>query len=334
MNDNTLFSIQRLSFSYADTPVLSIPSLELVGETITVLVGGNGSGKTTFLKLLNGLLKDFTGSIRYKGEDIRKNNYARIRSESVYVHQTPYLFVGTVYQNVAYGLKIRGTPKPEIMHKTEAALTRLGLEGFEHRKAVDLSGGEKQRVALARALVLDPQIVFLDEPTANIDPLSTSLIEGIIKELPAAGKTVILSSHNPAFSYRICDRLIRLEEGKVMPNLVNILKGRKIKQDESFSYFQSMGQTIRCPAQEGDFSAAVIPLNDIILSEKRIHTSAQNQMEAVVVRISEHDSMYRISMDCGILLETLITGASLKQLRIETGKRLVVSFKAASVQLY
>lgn len=334
MNTELLFKIYDLHFKYGEQEVLFIENLEIESGKIIVLVGENGSGKTTLLKLLNGLLKPVSGVMRYfsGGED--EQDIAAMRMDSVFVHQDPYLFSGTVFQNVAYGLKARKVSRERIRREVIQNLQLMGLEGFETRRVSSLSSGERQRVAVARALVLKPRVLFLDEPTANMDPPSVELIEGLIDELVQKGTSVVLSSHHLGFAYRMCHRLVVLENGRVGLQNLNILKGRIAGQDDRFTYFETGGQLLRCPCQEGSFSAAVIPMDDVILSETRLHTSAQNNFRGTVKHVRREDNLCRITIDCGYSIEAHITEYSVEKLTVKPGRTLFIAFKASAVRLY
>ncbi|MEW5815780.1 MAG: ATP-binding cassette domain-containing protein [Spirochaetota bacterium] len=333
MRTDPLFTISGLRFEYTGKPVLSIDELALPEQEVSVIAGGNGSGKTTLLKLLNGLLNPVSGEILFRGKPLTEGINI-LRKESVLVHQNPYLFSGTVYQNVSYGLKIRNTKKSGIPGKVEEALKRVGLSDFEKRKTHELSGGEKQRVAIARALVIDPLVLLLDEPTANVDAESIRLIESLIRSLPLSGTSVVLSSHNPGFAFRVSTGIITLEEGRVVPNHLNIYKGAIVKKDDHFSYFKTGNTLLRCPTQDGDFTAAVISAADIILSEKAIYSSAQNQFPGRVESIAPGNGTDYITLDCGFSIKSKITRYSLEKMGIEIGKQYYVSFKASSIKLF
>ncbi|MBA7677889.1 Vitamin B12 import ATP-binding protein BtuD [subsurface metagenome] len=334
MKASPLFSIRSLRFAYQQNEVLKVDSLDFGANQVIVLAGGNGSGKTTFLKLLNGLLQPTSGDIFYCGESLKRGGCSRIRSESVLVHQNPYLFSGSVYQNVAYGLKIRKTAAEIIRKKVTEKLALIGLGGLAHRKAHELSGGEKQRLGIARAIVLEPRILLLDEPTANVDPDSTRLIESLVLKFARSSTTVIMSSHNLGFAYRLCTQLIHLEEGRVVPNRVNIFKGRVVKQDDRFTYFKTGRRQLHCPAQAGEFTTAVLPMDDVILSENPIHTSAQNSFLGRVKGIERVDHLYRVGLDCGFRVQAHITEYSLERLNVKFEKEFHVTFKAAAIKLY
>lgn len=222
MRSDAILSIRDLQFSYGNREILSIPELDVrAGETLA-LVGPNGSGKTTLLKLLNDLIRPSSGSIRFEGRPAAGDPGLRLRS--VYVHQSPFPLAGTVHRNVAYGLRIRRVPEPEIRRRVEGALELLGLSGFARRDAKRLSGGETQRVALARALVLEPEVLLLDEPTAQTDRDSGARIRTVLADLAARGETtIVFSSHDGAFAEALADRAAFLEEGR----LVRIEPGRR-----------------------------------------------------------------------------------------------------------
>ncbi len=331
-----LYSVRGLSASFAGRTVLSVDALDIEEGRVTVLVGENGSGKTTFLRLLNALIAPAAGRIEYRGEPVSVADGAarRIRSETVLVHQAPILFRGTVLHNVRYGLSIRGVPRAEASSRASAALARVGLKGFEHRQAASLSGGEKQRVAIARGCVLEPKVLLLDEPTANVDPESRTLVEDIVRGQASAGATVLLSTHTLELAYRLCDRLLHLENGRIVPGRENIFKGTVSGTDESFTRFRTGSVELLCPARQGDFSVAVLPLDDVILSHAPLGSSARNQLRGRVTSVDTEESLLRVAVDCGVPVSTLVTRAAAAELGVEEGLECVVTFKASAVRLF
>jgi len=334
MQTDPLFHAESLRFAYDADPVLDLADLEISSGGVTVLIGPNGSGKTTLLKLLNALLPVSKGRILYRGRPLNAPTIPRLRRESVLVHQDPYLFDGSVYGNVSYGLKVRHAPADRVRKAVADALQRVGLHGFEHRRARRLSGGERQRVAIARALVLDPKVLFLDEPTANVDADTIELLERLVVRLNEGGTTVIISTHHPAFAYRLGTRLVFMDEGRLVPGRENIFKGEVEARDESFTYFRTGAKVLRCPAQEGGFTTAVLPLDDVILSTERIQTSAQNQFPGTVTRVETVDHTVRVSLDCGFPVQALITEYSVNTLKVVPGSNFFVTFKASAIRLY
>jgi tungstate transport system ATP-binding protein len=155
-----------------------------------------------------------TGSVEFAGD--KPHELARQRQKVTLVEQSPYLFKGSVEDNLSYGLRLRGIDRRERSMRIGATLAIVGLQGFEQRQAKQLSGGESQRVALARALVLKPELLLLDEPTANIDSNSLEGYETLLKGLPEFGVTVVFSTHDPSQSRRLGEEVLRLENGHLI----------------------------------------------------------------------------------------------------------------------
>lgn len=196
---------------------LKIPDLEIPQGTIKSIVGPNGAGKSTLLKTLALLLKPQSGSLTFSGHHLSAENYEprNLRRRVTLVDQSPYLLQGSIYKNLAYGLKVRGIPRHEQTERIQQALTDVGLSYSQKRSVRDLSGGEKQRVALARALALRPEVLLLDEPTANIDHASQPHFEQLLKRLADKGITVLLSTHVPEQAQRLGNNAIQVNEGIV-----------------------------------------------------------------------------------------------------------------------
>jgi len=329
-----LFSLRGVRAELDGRTVLTVDSLEVPRGRTTVLMGENGSGKTTLLRLLNGLLEPAAGTVQYEGRRLSDDGGARLRRETVMVHQAQLLFRGSVRNNVSYGLRIRGVPGRETVRRVAESLSRVGLPGFERRRAGRLSGGEMQRVAIARALVLRPRVLLLDEPTASVDHASRLLVEGVVRSLASAGATVIVTTHNRELAYRLCDNLLVLSAGTVAPGQENILRGAVEHTDESFTYFRSGTVVLRCPARQGDFTVAVLPLEDVILSREPLSSSARNQLPGRIARIEPEGALLRVTVDCGPAIQSLITKSSAEELGMETGRECMVTFKASAVRLY
>ncbi len=213
-----LYRLESVRKRYGDKEALAISALEIGEGSFNFLTGPNGSGKTTLLSILAFLLPPTSGELYYSGNRVESKgrDLVELRREATLLHQSPYLFDGTVFSNVAYGLKVRGVAAGMHRERTGKALEMVGLEGFENRKARALSGGEMQRVALARALVLAPRVLLLDEPLANVDRASAGVIREVIAGLPARGTTVILATHDPDRIGWPAGLRIHLEEGRLL----------------------------------------------------------------------------------------------------------------------
>lgn len=210
-----LIRIDNLYMAFADKEVLRNINLEIHQEEIFALIGPSGTGKTTFLRILNFLEKPIKGDIEYNG--MTKPGILDTRRRMSLLFQTPAIFNKSVFENVAYGLKVRGIEKKIVETKVNEALNIVGLDGMEKQKARTLSGGEAQRMAFARAIVYDPEILLLDEPTANLDPANVTKIEEIIKRIKnERGTTIILATHNIPQVRRIADRVGILLNGELI----------------------------------------------------------------------------------------------------------------------
>ncbi|MFQ6129530.1 MAG: ATP-binding cassette domain-containing protein [Candidatus Hadarchaeaceae archaeon] len=184
------------------------------GEVLSI-IGPNGAGKTTLLRIMGLLDKPVGGEVLYKGVRVRKSNVPRLRSKITMVFQRAVLFNTTVFDNVAYGLKLRNYSNDEIERRVGHALGLVGMEKFAKRRAKTLSSGEQQRVVIARALALEPELLLLDEPTANLDPTNTTIVENIIRSLKN-NATVVVTTHNLFQARRLPDRVVCLLDGVVI----------------------------------------------------------------------------------------------------------------------
>jgi tungstate transport system ATP-binding protein len=185
---------------------------------VYVLTGPNGSGKSTFLRICALLEKPDTGEITYldNGEPISQNT--ALKRRITLVLPGIGLFNSTVFQNIAYGLRIRGIKDKDTSDRVESVLELAGLIHKKDQNAHSLSSGEAQRVGIARALAFEPEILFLDEPTASVDYKNTEIIENIIRRLKAEKNSVILmTTHDKQQAMRLADYRIVMTDGLIIP---------------------------------------------------------------------------------------------------------------------
>lgn len=227
-----LFEIDGLVKKYGQKVVLDIPRLKLESDRIYALLGPNGAGKSTLLRILNLLEEPDSGTLKFMGADtgVAKDTKLAMSRQMCMVFQRPYMFNTTVFNNVAYGLKLRKLSGGEVKKRVLEALAFVGLADFFDRPAKRLSGGEMQRVALARALVLKPRVLLLDEPTANLDPHSVQAIEEIVKGCRGKfGASVIIVTHNLFQAKRMAEEVVLLFSGRV------------VVQQKCFDFFDKPG---------------------------------------------------------------------------------------------
>ncbi len=204
--------------SYNGNPVLEDCSGTFAPGLTYAFLGPNGSGKSTLFRLLALLERPDAGRVDYLENGTPLADNLELRRRFTLVLPRPGIFNTTVFNNVAYGLKIRGVKSREVEARVEAILATVGLAHKRFQRALDLSSGETKRLGLARAMVIAPEVIFLDEPTANIDPKNTVIIEDIILKLKAGGQTtILLITHDPAQAERLGDEVLLMKEGRLVP---------------------------------------------------------------------------------------------------------------------
>jgi tungstate transport system ATP-binding protein len=209
---------------------LSIESLDLHFRQIYTLTGPNGAGKSTLLRTMALLTLPEQGTVRLA--DAGFENLAQQRQKVTLVEQSPYLLKGSVSDNLAFGLKLREIRGNDQKKRIKSALSMVGLEGFEQRKASELSGGEVQRVALARALVLEQKILLLDEPTSSIDSKSLQAFEEMLSRLPENGVTIVLATHDRFLAERLGGEMLQLENGRLLDKPHRLSEHRSSKEEK------------------------------------------------------------------------------------------------------
>ena len=314
-------TVSQLQFSYIiGESVLSIDRMQIPAGSVTAILGGNGTGKTTLLKLIGGILSPNNGEI--SGNE-----------NTVYIHQNPYLLKGTVEQN--FRLLLPGIfGEPSESGRISTMLNQMGLEDFGKRHVHKLSGGEKKRAAIACALLADRDIILMDEPTAHLDEQSVLQLENLVSDLRDEGKTIILATHDQPFAYRLANEVWQLENGEPIMLDYNYLRGTVSRTDEYFSYFSCGGRELKVIPSDPGKTTAVIDSRDIIISRHPIDSSAQNTHTGTIMHIEEHESTVVLEIDCGFTIRSSITRRSLDTLGIRKGTEVFVIFKTSAVRLY
>jgi len=203
--------LEDLSFEAGGRRIIDGISLEIGAEARTVILGPNGAGKSVLMRLCHGLLAPTSGRVVW---NVRQPANGRHRQAMVF--QRPIMLRRSALANVAYGLKLAGVERHERQARAHRALERLGLAHLAGRSGRVLSGGEQQRVALARAWALEPEVLFLDEPTANLDPTATREIEAAIAGIGVAGTKIIMVTHDLGAAKRLADEIIFIHNGRVL----------------------------------------------------------------------------------------------------------------------
>jgi len=355
-----VIEFQQVIMNFGDKEVLKDVSFTAKQGEIFTLIGPSGSGKTTILRLIDLLERPTSGRILFEGTDVSaagKKDRVTLRRRMSMVFQKPASLRGNVHQNIAMGLHFRNTPAGDIEQRVPEALKLVGLEGYEGRKAESLSGGEMQRVALARAIATKPEVLLLDEPTANLDPVSTERIENLILSMKRLFNiTVILSTHDMIQGQRLADRIAVVIEGRIeqigtskeifyhplnrsvahLAGVENILEGRISSNLEGLAtvMVDSTPIVVITPLPPGTPVTLFMRPEDITFHAddgKRI--SARNQIQGRITKVIPLGPMVRLRVDAGIPLVVVITLRSYEELGLSEGAEIGLAFKASAIHV-
>ncbi len=203
-------SLRELAFAAGGRRIIHGVSATVEAGPATIILGANGAGKSVLMRLMHGLLAPTSGEVSWNGQ-----GPARARRGQAMVFQRPVMLRRSALANVLYALELAGVPAAQRERQALDALAEVGLTAVAERPARVLSGGEQQRLALARAWALHPEVLFLDEPTANLDPGATREIEAVIRAFDASGTKIIMSTHNLAQARRLGDEVLYLHQGRL-----------------------------------------------------------------------------------------------------------------------
>jgi len=221
--------VSNLSILLGEIKILDKINCKIHNESIIAILGPNGAGKSMFLKSINGLIGVESRKIYFNSREINDH----IRKDMALVFQKPTLLRRTVLENMQFVLEKKN--KISNLQITNL-LQRVGLDIYKYKPARLLSGGEQQRLSLARALLINPSLLLLDEPTANLDPYSLNLIEEIILDENKKGKTIILTTHDMGQAKRLAKEILFFNKGKLLEQTkaINFFKKPKTKEAQSY----------------------------------------------------------------------------------------------------
>jgi tungstate transport system ATP-binding protein len=207
--------LEAVAFEAGGRLLIEPVSLDIAHGPRSLLLGPNGSGKSLFLRLCHGLIRPSRGRVIWQGEGANSGGRSLLQRQAM-VFQRPVMLRRSALANVEYALKLRGMHRKARHDRAREMLARTGLGALARMPARALSGGEQQRLALARAWAIEPEILFLDEPTANLDPAAVRMVEEIIGAIHAAGTKIVMTTHDLAQARRLADEIIFLHRGRVV----------------------------------------------------------------------------------------------------------------------
>ncbi|MEJ2242778.1 MAG: ABC transporter ATP-binding protein [Candidatus Bathyarchaeota archaeon] len=311
-------------------------------------------GITKLLKILAFLEEPTFGEMFFREEKVSFKKIEKIQLQSSLVFQKTTVFSTSVYNNIAYGLKIRKASKETRNKEVIKALELVKLKGFEKRNAKKLSGGEQQRVAIARALVLKTKLLLLDEPTANLDPKNAGILEEVIETINRENKTtIVMATHNMFQARKVPHRIALIDEGKIteVGTPVDVF-GKLSKNLASFAAVDNTFTGIAIPTdigtsiisinndvgieiseqREGNITIFINP-QDIIVSKTKLNSSARNLFKGKIIEISDLGSLVKLKINIGESFIVQITKGSFNEMELCLNADVFITFKASSVQI-
>ncbi len=354
---SSILDVRNLQVRKAGILVLDIPALRIESGELLSLIGPNGAGKSTLLQALAGLSRLSAGEIIFRGQTVvsDRGGFA-YRRRLAMVFQDPLLFDTTVFENVGSGLRIRGMKKAEIDRIVGENLERFGIRHLLRRSAKKISGGEAQRVALARALAIQPEILFLDEPFASLDPPTRdSLVDDLETILRQTRVTTLMATHDRMEALRLSDRIAVMNQGRIvqigpaavvmnqpvdafvasftgvetiLPGRVSALNGGSMIVSVGEREIEAVGQI-----SQGEEVILCVRPENVVISRVREVSSARNVFSGRIVRISSLGLYQKVQLDCGFPLVAYVTHHSLENLSLSEGEEVNASFKATAIHV-
>ena len=348
-----LMEVKNLYQSYGEKRVLKNINIKAERGEVLAIIGPTGAGKTTLLYLLGLLRRPDLGRIYFDGREVTRSGKVRleIRRRMAFVIQKPVVFNTSVYNNIACGLKWRGLEKGRLRQRVNSILEMVNLSADKDRNARTLSGGEVQRVAIARAIAIEPEVLLLDEPTANLDPISISGTEGLITDIIRGGDTtIIMATHDMSQGQRLADRIVVLLNGEIhqtgrvdevfaSPGNREVAEfvGMKNIFPAKFKGSRALLEDLEVElGREWGNSQGYITLRpeDIVISRERLFSSMRNNFQGVVSGIIREGSYYEIQVRVrGVIFKALITRNALFELNLKEGMPLYLAFKSTAVHI-
>jgi len=353
-----LIETVNLCQRYGERDILKNVNLRIDRGEVFALIGPTGAGKTTLLRLIDLIDEPASGKIFFDGVDAAAPAAVRLgmRRRMAFVLQKPVVFNVSVHDNIACALRWRGVRGSKLKEKVNHITDVVGLSDYGNRNARQLSGGEVQRVAIARAMAIEPEVLLLDEPMANLDPLSAARIEELISSIIRRyATTIIMATHDLSQGQRLADRMAVMMGGELLQTgsskdvftsprnrevaefvgVENIIDGVIASSEDNMVTLESRGRSIEAISDYpvGAEVCACIRPEDITLALSRISSSARNSFEGEITWLVNMGPLTRVEVQCGFPLVAMVTKRSAEEMGLNKGKKIYATFKATGVHV-
>lgn len=355
MSDNIIIEVKNLNLTKGRKKILDIEHFSLEKGEALALIGPNGAGKSTFMQVLMLLQRPTAGELYFKGERVDWKKPIAYRRRMAMVFQEPLLLDTTVYHNVASGMKLRGFKVDSIPDKINEWLQRLGIAHLAERQARYLSGGESQRVSLARALVLEPEVLFLDEPFVALDvPTRAALTAELARILRDTRITSVFVTHDYSEVPLLAETVAVLEQGRIIQTaspreimtrpasrtvaslvgVENMIPGKVIGAQDGGVLVQAGPHCLK--------SLATVPVgtNVLVLLRpedirifKGVSRHGDNSISGKVRELLPHSYLYKAVVDCGFTLIALVNPEQVLGGEVLAEKEITIQFSPEKVHL-
>ena len=354
----TLLTLRDVIVRYGETIALQIAALELHSGDVLAILGPNGGGKSTLLRVMGLLQRPTHGKVLFRGENAFDGNSLRLRRHIASVFQEPLLLNATVYENAALGLQLRGIGSHEIPRRLDPWLERLGIAHLRQRNTRSLSGGEAQRTSLARALALEPEILLLDEPFAALDPASReALLRDFEPILNESKITTVFVTHDRNEAFGLAGHIAVLHEGRIaqigareevfdrpasqavadVVGMDNRLSGVVEDCAGGLASIRINQIRLRVAGQFKPGTRVVLCLRpeSITISRGNCPAANSNRLSGVIIKAVSPGMMHqRITLDCdGITFVALIERQACVNLKLAEGERVTITFRFSAAHV-
>jgi tungstate transport system ATP-binding protein len=334
----SLYALENISKTHNGRTVLYIPGLSIERDAIYSLTGPNGAGKTTLLHILSFLMPPSAGRLFFNGQIAGKSErqLQQLRKKVVLVNQHPIMFSSTVQKNVAFGLRVRGAPRQQTRQVVEQSLEAVGMEAFADSDARFLSGGETRRVAIARALACQPEVLLLDEPTADLDLESQQVIEQIIRTIHQTRQmTILFCTHNLRQAARLTDRNIYLLDGQMRTYFHENIFSAQVVEKDGQTYARITAHVwIPVAHRPGEaIKISIDPKAIELFAPNGTGASAQQGIAGRVVELVDDHGAVRALVDIGVQLTMVLDKTAYQNRRPGIGESVNIGIRPEGVDI-